>query len=72
MIPKPTDCKVIFGISSLEVWLGISRPTIYRLISLGMPCDKLEKTWVFHKDNIDKWFAERSHNTDPKDPEAAI
>ena len=71
MTPKSTNCNIIFGISALEDWLGISRPVIYELIKLGMPCDKLNKTWVFHKVNIDKWFAEQSLNTKPKDPEDA-
>ena len=71
MTPKPTNCNIIFGISSLEGWLGISRPVIYDLIKLGLPCDKLNKTWVFHKDNINDWFKGRSFNIEPKDPEDA-
>lgn len=69
---KKTDCKVIFGIPALEGLLGLSKPTINKLICLVMPCDKLEgSTRVFHKDNIDDWFREVTNNSKPKNVKTA-
>ena len=36
------DRQVIFGVTKLMEWLNISKPTVYKLIQMGMPCEKLD------------------------------
>ena len=71
MVELINDRQVIFGVTKLTEWLNISKPTVYKLIQMGMPCEKLDGIWIFHKGNINAWFKSRTLNQRPKDPTGA-
>ena len=47
---------VIVGIPNLAEYLNVSRQTVYRYLSLGMPGNKIGDTWHFHSENVELWF----------------
>ena len=47
---------VIIGIPALAEFLGVSIPTTYKYLKMGLPGQKIEGIWFFHKDNIEDFW----------------
>jgi excisionase family DNA binding protein len=47
--------KKFLSMAEVTEFLGISRQTIYRLLSLGMPCYKLGGRRIFDREELVAW-----------------
>lgn len=54
--------KKFLSISEVMEFLGISRPTIYRLLSKGMPCYRLGGRRIFDREELIDWV--KGHRND--------
>lgn len=48
--------KVLSGLDQIIEYIGISKPTFYQLVKMGMPARLVNKRWYAHKDNINDFF----------------
>jgi phage terminase Nu1 subunit (DNA packaging protein) len=48
--------KLIIGIENLAEALGVKKPTVSQYIRMGMPCNRIGKSFHFHLDNINLWL----------------
>lgn len=53
MTPKS---RVLIGLASLCSYLGVTRPTIYKYLKMGMPGVRIQGTWHFHADHVEEFF----------------
>lgn len=51
--------KKLLSIADLMQFVGISRPTIYRLMERGLPCYNLGRRRLFARDALIEWV--KSH-----------
>jgi len=54
--------KKFLSIAEVTEFLGISRQTIYRLLSQGMPCYKLGGRRIFDREELIEWV--KGHRND--------
>ena len=47
---------LIIGINPLAQFLGVSEPTVYEYLKMGMPGQKIRGNWHFHKIHIEAFF----------------
>ena len=50
------DRKVFFGIPAICEFLRIGRDKFHVLRGLGMPVELIGKTWVGHRNNLERLF----------------
>jgi len=48
--------KLVIGIENLAEALGVTKPTVYQYIKLGMPCNRIGNRFHFHLDNVNLWL----------------
>ena len=48
--------RVLIGLASLCSYLGVTRPTIYKYLRMGMPGVRIAGTWHFHADHVEEFF----------------
>jgi len=48
--------KVLIGALAIQTYLGISEPTFYKFIRMGLPAAVIDNRWYAHTDNIDAYF----------------
>ena len=48
--------RVLIGLASLCAYLGVTKPTIYKYLRLGMPGVRIAGTWHFHADHVEEFF----------------
>ena len=61
--------RVLIGLASVCDFLGVTRPTIYQYLKLGMPGAKLAGTWHFHIDHIEEFFRRKTMRIDVVNPD---
>jgi len=56
---RPLTKKILFGaegVGSIGEFLNVSKPTVYKLIKMGMPVFLMLNKYHAHSDNIEEWF----------------
>jgi hypothetical protein len=48
--------SLLVGINQIITYIGVSKPTFYRLAKRGLPANIIDGTWYAHKENIDNYF----------------
>ena len=48
--------RVLIGLASLCSYLGVTRPTIYKYLRMGMPGIRVAGVWHFHADHVEEFF----------------
>lgn len=48
--------SLLIGINQIVAYIGVSKPTFYRLARKGLPANLIDGTWYAHKDNLDNYF----------------
>ena len=48
--------KVLIGRNNIENYLDIKKQAFYNFVKFGMPAQKINGSWVAHKDIIDNYF----------------
>lgn len=48
--------SLLIGINQIVTYIGVSKPTFYRLARKGLPANLIDGTWYAHKDNLDNYF----------------
>lgn len=43
----------LFGIEKIAEFIGVSKPTVYKMIEYGMPARIVDGKWYAHAENID-------------------
>jgi len=51
-----TKSRVLIGLASLCSYLGVSRPTVYKYLQIGMPGRRIAGVWHFHADHVEEFF----------------
>lgn len=51
-----TKSRVLIGLASLCSYLGVTKPTIYKYLRMGMPGVRIAGTWHFHADHVEEFF----------------
>lgn len=62
--------KKFISMAEVTEFLGISRQSIYRLLSLGMPCYKLGGRRIFDREELVAWIKSGKSNKGKKPTKA--
>lgn len=57
--------RVLIGLASLCAYLGVTKPTIYKYLKLGMPGVRIGGTWHFHADHVEEFFRRQTIQREP-------
>ena len=61
--------RVLIGLASVCDFLGVTRPTIYQYLRLGMPGARIAGVWHFHSDHIEEFFRRKTMRIDVVNPD---
>ena len=60
-IDEKTFCKAVFNLKKAASYLGISVPTLVRLLKSGeIPCRRGGQRWLIAQSVLDDWLKQKS------------
>jgi len=65
------NCKLLIGAQQIMTYLGISKPTFYKFVKIGLPAVVIDNRWYAYTENIDDFVKSLTRKTIRDIPEDA-
>lgn len=62
-------CRLLVGVDQIIEYVGVTRPTFYEFVKIGMPAVSINGRWYAYCDNIDDYFRLLTRKTMKEIPE---